>query len=47
MRKQLRGRGPDSLLKLLAKLLEVEAALKMGVNAGAAFRDGLLMGLNG
>jgi DNA polymerase-3 subunit delta len=47
MRKQLRGKGPDSLLKLLAKLLEVEAALKMGVNAGAAFRDGLLMGLNG
>jgi DNA polymerase-3 subunit delta len=42
MRKQLRGRKPDALLKLLARLLEVEAALKLGANPGDAFRDGFL-----
>ena len=34
MRKQLRGRGPGPLLKLLSQLLEVEAALKRGADAG-------------
>ena len=47
MRKQLRGRKPDALLKLLARLLEVEAALKLGANPGDAFRDGFLTGPDG
>lgn len=47
MRKQLRGKSPDLLLKLMGQLLEVEAALKLGVNATDAFRDGFLMGLHG
>jgi len=42
MRKQLRGKSPDLLLKLMGQLLEVEAALKLGVNASDAFRDGFL-----
>ncbi|NBV58681.1 MAG: DNA polymerase III subunit delta, partial [Synechococcaceae bacterium WB4_2_0811] len=47
MRKQLRGRKPDALLKLLARLLEVEAALKLGANPSDAFRDGFLTGPDG
>jgi DNA polymerase-3 subunit delta len=47
MRKQLRGRKPDALLKLLARLLEVEAALKLGANPADAFRDGFLTGPDG
>ena len=42
MRKQLKGRPPTRCLKLLGRLLEVEAALKRGSAPGAAFRDGLL-----
>ena len=42
MRKQLQGRPPTRCLKLLGRLLEVEAALKRGTQPGAAFRDGLL-----
>ena len=42
MRKQLRGVRLQRLLKLLGKLLDVEAALKLGSPADAAFRDGLL-----
>ena len=42
MRKQLRGRPPSRCLKLLGRLLDVEAALKRGAQPGAAFRDGLL-----
>jgi DNA polymerase-3 subunit delta len=42
MRKQLRGKSPDLLLTLMGQLLEVEAALKLGVNASDAFRDGFL-----
>ncbi len=44
MRKQLQGRPPTRCLKLLSRLLEVEAALKRGAQPGAAFRDGLLGG---
>jgi DNA polymerase-3 subunit delta len=43
MRKQIRGRTPGQLLALLRRLLEVEAALKRGIDPGAAFRDGFLM----
>jgi DNA polymerase-3 subunit delta len=43
MRKQLRGRRPDQLLTLLTQVLEVEAALKRGAEAGEAFRDGFLV----
>jgi len=43
MRKQIRGRSPARLLELLGQLLEVEAALKRGSDAGAAFRDGFLI----
>ncbi len=42
MRKQLRGVRPQRLLKLLGRLLDVEAALKLGSPADVAFRDGLL-----
>ena len=42
MRKQLRGRPPSRCLKLLGRLLDVEAALKRGAQPGDAFRDGLL-----
>ncbi len=42
MRKQLKGRPPSRCLKLLGRLLDVEAALKRGAQPGAAFRDGLL-----
>jgi DNA polymerase-3 subunit delta len=44
LRKQIRGRGPDQLLGLLRRVLEVEAALKRGSDPGAAFRDGFLPG---
>jgi len=44
MRKQIRGKTPDQLLTLLGQLLEVEAALKRGSEAGEAFRDGFLLG---
>ena len=43
MRKQLRGRRPGHLLTLLTQVLEVEAALKRGAEAGEAFRDGFLV----
>ncbi|MEB3235101.1 MAG: DNA polymerase III subunit delta [Cyanobacteriota bacterium] len=43
MRKQIRGRTADQLLKLLGQLLEVEAALKRGADPGDAFRDGFLL----
>jgi DNA polymerase-3 subunit delta len=43
MRRQIRGRTPGRLLDLLARVLEVEAALKRGTEAGEAFRDGLLL----
>jgi DNA polymerase-3 subunit delta len=43
MRKQIRGRSPERLLTLLGQLLEVETALKRGVEPGAAFRDGFLL----
>jgi len=42
MRKQLQGRPPTRCLKLLGRLLDVEAALKRGALPGDAFRDGLL-----
>jgi DNA polymerase-3 subunit delta len=44
LRKQIRGRGPEQLLGLLRRVLEVEAALKRGSDPGAAFRDGFLPG---
>jgi DNA polymerase-3 subunit delta len=44
MRKQIRGKTPDQMLTLLSQLLEVEAALKRGREAGEAFRDGFLLG---
>ena len=43
LRKQLQGRQPGQLLHLLGRLLEVEAALKRGVDAADAFRDGFLL----
>ena len=43
MRKQIRGRSPARFLTLLRQLLEVEAALKRGSDAGDAFRDGFLL----
>lgn len=42
MRKQLQGRPPQRFLKLLSRLLEVEAALKRGATPCDAFRDGLI-----
>jgi len=42
MRKQLQGRPPQRFLKLLSRLLEVEAALKRGALPGDTFRDGLI-----
>jgi len=43
MRKQIRGRPPGRFLSLLGQLLEVEAALKQGMDPGDAFRDGFLL----
>jgi DNA polymerase-3 subunit delta len=43
MRKQIQGRTPEQMLKLLGQLLEVEAALKRGADPGEAFRDGFLL----
>ena len=43
MRKQIRGRQPAVFLRLLSQLLDVEAALKRGTEAGDAFRDGFLL----
>jgi len=43
MRKQIRGRQPTVFLRLLSQLLNVEAALKRGTEAGDAFRDGFLL----
>ena len=43
MRKQIRGRQPQRFLTLLQQLLEVEAQLKRGADAGDAFRDGFLL----
>ena len=42
LRKQIRGRKAADFLRLLRQLLEVEAALKRGREAGDAFRDGFL-----
>ena len=42
MRKQLQGRNSQRCLRLLGRLLNVEAALKRGAQPGDAFRDGLL-----
>ena len=42
MRKQIQGKQPEQFLKLLSRLLEVEAAIKSGVLAHNAFRDGLM-----
>ncbi len=44
LRRQIRGRSPERFLRLLGQLLEVEADLKRGAEAGAAFRDGFLLG---
>ncbi|MEB3234682.1 MAG: DNA polymerase III subunit delta [Cyanobacteriota bacterium] len=44
LRKQIRGKTPQLMLALLSQLLEVEAALKRGSDAGDAFRDGFLLG---
>jgi len=44
MRKQIRGKRPAALLRLLSQLLDVEAALKRGTDPGDAFRDGFLLG---
>ncbi|MBE9174119.1 DNA polymerase III subunit delta [Cyanobium sp. LEGE 06143] len=44
MRKQIRGIPSSRFLALLARLLEVEAALKRGTAPGDAFRDGFLLG---
>ena len=43
LRKQIRGKAPAQLLGLLSRVLEVEMALKRGVDAGDAFRDGFLL----
>jgi DNA polymerase-3 subunit delta len=43
MRKQIRGRSPSQLLDLLSRVLEVEMALKRGVEPGDAFRDDFLL----
>ena len=43
MRKQIRGCQPAVFLRLLSQLLDVEAALKRGTEAGDAFRDGFLL----
>jgi DNA polymerase-3 subunit delta len=43
MRKQIQGRSPEQMLKLLGQLLEVEAGLKRGADPGEAFRDGFLL----
>ena len=42
MRKQLQGTKPQRLLKLLQRLLEVEAALKLGTKPEDAFREGFI-----
>ncbi len=42
LRKQIRGSKAADFLRLLRQLLEVEAALKRGREAGDAFRDGFL-----
>ncbi len=42
MRKQIRGCRPARFLRLLGQLLNVEAALKRGRDAGDAFREGFL-----
>ncbi|MEB3319643.1 MAG: DNA polymerase III subunit delta [Cyanobium sp.] len=44
LRKQIRGCNAAQLLRLLRQVLEVEAALKRGLEPGAAFRDGFLPG---
>jgi DNA polymerase-3 subunit delta len=46
MRKQIRGKSPQHFLKLLAQVLEVEAALKRGADGRDACRDGFLLGAN-
>jgi len=43
MRKQLRGRGAEGLLKLLGQVLAVEAGLKRGGDPAETFRDGFLL----
>jgi DNA polymerase-3 subunit delta len=46
LRKQIRGRSAGTFLTLLSQLLEVEAALKRGIEPGDAFRDGFLSSPN-
>ena len=43
MRKQIRGKLPQQMLRLMGQLLNVEAALKRGQEPGDAFRDGFLL----
>jgi DNA polymerase-3 subunit delta len=43
LRKQIRGKPPERFLQLMGQLLDVEAALKRGTDAGDAFRDGFLL----
>jgi DNA polymerase-3 subunit delta len=43
MRKQIRGKRPQQMLRLMGQLLNVEAALKRGQEPGDAFRDGFLL----
>lgn len=42
LRRQIQGKSPHTFIKLLNKLLAIEAALKKGAIAKEAFRDGLL-----
>jgi DNA polymerase-3 subunit delta len=46
LRKQLRGRSTDHLLRLLRQLLEAEAALKRGGDPAETFRDAWLLPLD-
>jgi len=46
LRKQLRGRGTDHLLKLLRQLLEAEASLKRGGDPAETFREAWLLPLS-
>jgi DNA polymerase-3 subunit delta len=46
LRKQLRGRSTEHLLRLLRQLLEAEAALKRGGDPAETFRDAWLLPLD-
>ncbi|MFN9931921.1 MAG: DNA polymerase III subunit delta, partial [Cyanobacteriota bacterium] len=47
LRRQIHGRPAAQLLRLLGRVLEVEAALKRGTGPADAFRDGFLLGPDG